>query len=62
MLEIEVHQVLIAPEHLVAEGLLTEAVHPLIGDHRVFAHLALAVEFGNRLAAVQVAPPLNNVG
>ena len=62
MFEVEVHQVLIPPEHLVAERLLTQAVQPLIGHHRVFAYLALTIQFCNRLPAMQVAPPLDDVG
>ena len=62
MLEVEVHQVLITPEHLIAEGLLTEAVHPLIGHHGVFAYPSLSVELGNRLPSMQVTPPLDDVG
>ena len=44
MLEVEVHQVLITPEHLVAESLLRESIHALVGHHRVFTQLALTVE------------------
>ena len=61
MFEVEVHQMLIAPEHLVAECLLAQAIHPLVGHHRVFADAPLPVEFGDALASVQVAPPLYDI-
>ena len=62
MLEVEVHQVLIASEHLVAELLLIQTVHPLIGHDGILADLTLPVEFCYRLPSVQVAPPLDDVG
>ena len=61
MLEVEVHQVLVAPEHLVAERLLRQAIEVLVGDDRVLAAAPIAIEVADGGLAPQVAPPLYDV-
>ena len=44
MLEVEVHQVLVAAQHLTVELVLRESVEPLVGHHGVLAYPALTVK------------------
>ena len=60
VLEVEVHQMLVAAQHLLVKLLLGEPVHPFIGNHRIFANLALTIEFCNGLSPVQITPPLDD--
>ena len=62
VLEVKVQQVLIAQEHLVVESFLRKSVDALVGDDRVLATLAVVVEVADGGLAVEIAPPLDDVG
>ena len=62
MLEVEVHQMLVTTQHLAVKLFLRESVESHIGQHGILAYLSLAIQFCYRLPAMQVAPPLDDVG
>ena len=62
MLEVEVHQVLVAAERLVAELLLRQSIEAFVGHDGIFADAASPVEVADGGLAAQVAPPLDDVG
>ena len=59
--EVEVHKMLVAAKHLVAEGRLRQTIQTFVGHCRVLAYLTLPKQLSNELAAMKVAPPLKYI-